>query len=396
MESPHGRRNRPPVGVKGRVIGRRLGWRWALVAGGLAILCALPALASARPVSAPAVSADQLRSRILASGDLPFSGYAESNATFGLPSLPGLSDVTSLLDGVTKMQAWQASPSSWRVDVLSDTGERDTYQRAASSYVWDSGSELLTRIAGRPTVRLPRAADFLPPSLASRLLREAGRAARFTVLPPRRVAGLAADGLRVVPGDPASTVGRIDIWADATDGLPLDVQIFSRGAHHPALETHFFQVGRWTPDRAILTPQRGPGTGFSTASASSLAGELSHLLPIVLPVKLAGRPVQIIPDLLPIGIYGRGLSTFAVLALGGSTGERLLNGARAAGGIPVRSTGATGVVVSSPLVTVVLMHPDDQGRRPDADETFLLAGLADRQVLEQAAATLVSRSGEAF
>ena len=210
------------------------------------------------------------------------------------------------------------------------------------------------------------------------------------------MAGHAADGLRVVPADPASTVGRIDIWAGATDGLPLDVEIYARGARHPALETHFFQVGRWTPDRAILTPQRGPGTGYTTTSASSLAGELNHLAPIVLPVKLAGQPVRIIPDLLPIGVYGRGLSTFAVLALSGSTGERLLSGAREAGGIPLSTSVGTGVAVSSPLVTVVLMHRDVAAPGPYADETFLLAGLADRQVLEQAAATLVSRPGEVF
>lgn len=378
------------------VLRRRLGWRWALVAGGLAILCALPVAASARPVSAPAVTAGQLRSRILASGRLSFSGYAESSATFGLPSLPGLRDVTSLLDGVTRMQVWQASPSRWRVDVLSDTGERDTYTDPRSSYVWDSGSQLLTEIVGRPSLRLPEAADFLPPTLAARLLNEAGTNSRLTVLPPRRVAGRAADGLRLVPADPASTVGQIDIWADAATGLPLDVAVVSRGARQPALETHFFQVGRWTPGRAILTPQRGPGTGFTTVSASSLAGELSHLAPVVLPVKLAGRPVRILPDLLPIGLYGRGLSTFAVLALRGRTGRELLQGAQTAGGIPLSTADGTGVLVTSPLVTVVLMHRDVPSGPPGSDVTFLLAGLANSTVLEQAAATLVSRAGEPF
>jgi hypothetical protein len=366
-----------------------------VVAGGLAVLCALPALAQARPVHAPAVTAAQLRSRILNSGRISFSGYAESNATFGLPSLPGLSDVTSLLDGVTRMQVWQASPSHWRVDVLSDTSERDTYQQARSSYVWDSGSELLTRIVGHSTVRLPQAADFLPPSLASRLVREAGARARLSVLAPRRVAGQATSGLRVVPADPASTVGRIDIWVAAGNGLPLDVQVYAKGARQPALETHFFQVSRWRPDQATLTPQRGPGTGYTTATASSLAGELSHLAPVLLPVKLAGQHVRIIPDLLPIGIYGQGLSTFAVLAISGSAGQRLLSGAQTAGGTPISATNGTGVAVSSPLVSVVLMHRD-RPARPDFDETYLLAGLANRQTLEQAAATLVSRPGEAF
>jgi hypothetical protein len=68
------------------VIRRRLGWRWAVVAGALAVLCALPALAQVLPVSAPAVTTAQLRSRILNSGRIPYTGYAESNATFGLPT----------------------------------------------------------------------------------------------------------------------------------------------------------------------------------------------------------------------------------------------------------------------------------------------------------------------
>jgi hypothetical protein len=250
-------------------------------------------------------------------------------------------------------------------------------------------------VVGRATVRLPRAADFLPPSLASRLVREAGPKARLSVLAPRRVAGQAANGLRVVPADPVSTVGRIDIWTGARDGLPLDVQVYARGARRPALETHFFQVGRWRPEQAVLTPQRGPGTGFTTAAASSLIGELSHLAPVLLPVKLAGQRLRIIPDLLPIGIYGRGLSTFAVLAVGGSAGQRLLSGARTAGGTPISTANGTGVAVSSPLVSVVLMHRDAPARA-DFDETYLLAGLATGRTLEQAAATLVSRAGEAF
>jgi hypothetical protein len=361
------------------------------VAGGIAVLCGLPAIASALPVSAPAVTAAGLRSRILASSSLPYAGYAESDATFGLPSLPGLSDLTSLLDGVTKMQVWQASPDRWRVDVLSDAGERDTYQDPRSSYIWDSGNQLLTRVKGNPPIRLPRAADLVPPALAVRLLHEAGTSARLTVLPPRRVAGLPVSGLRVVPSDPASTVGQIVIWSEAANGLPLQVQIYSRGARRPALESQFFQVSPWRPAASILTPQRGPGTGFTTTSAQSFQGALNNLDPEVLPPTLAGRPIDAISaSLAPIGAYGNGLSIFAVLTLRGDTGTSLLNGARAAGGIPLTTAQGTGYLVSAPLVTVVLM------RRDGAHDTFLLAGLADRQVLEQAAATLVSKPGEDY
>lgn len=355
------------------------------------MLCALPAIASALPVSAPAVTAGQLRSRILASASLSYAGYAESDATFGLPSLPGLSDVTSLLDGVTKMRVWQASPASWRVDVLSDAGERDTYQTQNASYTWDSGSQLLTKVNGNPEIRLPRAADLVPPALADRLLQQAGASARMTVLPPRRVAGLAAYGLRVVPADPASTVGRIDIWAEVTNGLPLQVQIYSRGAGKPALESQFFQVSRWHPESAILTPQRGPGTGFAVTSARNFQSVLNNLDPEALPPKLAGRAIDpVSAALAPIGIYGGGLSAFAVLAFRGGTGYSLIKGATSAGGTPLSTADGTGVLVGAPLVTVVLM------RRDNGPDTFLLAGLADQQVLEQAAATLVSQPDEDY
>ena len=128
-------------------------------------------VASALPVSVPALTASQLRGRILASANESYAGYAESNATFGLPPLAGLTGLTSLLDGVTKMRVWQATATRWRVDVLSDAGERDTYQLSGCrSYIWDSGAELLTEVRGRQTFRLPRPADLVPPALALRLL----------------------------------------------------------------------------------------------------------------------------------------------------------------------------------------------------------------------------------
>jgi hypothetical protein len=190
--------------------------RWAVVAVGLAVLCGLPVIASALPVSVPAMTASQLRTRILASADESFAGYAESNATFGLPPLPGLTGLTSLLDGVTKMRVWQATPTRWRVDVLSDAGERDTYELGGCrSYIWDSGDQLLTEVRGRQTFRLPRPADLVPPALALRLLSEAAGQARFSVIAPLRVAGQSAAGLRMTPAPSlAATVGHVDVWAD--------------------------------------------------------------------------------------------------------------------------------------------------------------------------------------
>jgi hypothetical protein len=319
---------------------------------------------------------------------MSYAGYAESNATFGLPSLAGLTGVTSLLDGATKMRVWEASPTRWRVDVLSDAGERDTYQLGpCRSYIWDSGSELLTEVRGRQSLRLPRPADLVPPALALRLLAEAGQA-RFSVIPSLRVAGQSAAGLRITPADPASTVGRIDIWAQPGSGLPLMVEIFGRGLVRPALQSQFFQVSSWRPDQRVLTPVRGPGTGFTVTRASSLQGALNNLAPVAFPSQLAGRDRLPAPTgFNPVGVYGGGLATFVVLALRGSAGRNLVADALSAGGAALPVSGGTGALISAPLVNVVLVQPSDP------DTVFLIAGTVSPSVLGQAADMLLSELG---
>jgi hypothetical protein len=235
-------------------------WRWVAVLAGAALLCCLPALASALPASVPQLTARQLEQRILASQRLSFSGYAESDANFGLPPLPAFSSVTPLLDGVTRLRVWQAATDRWRVDTLSDVGENDTYQLGDDTYVWDSGEQLLTGIYGAESIRLPRAADLVPSSLAIRLISWAGPGARLSLLPPRRVAGQSAAGLAVSPASTQSTVARVDIWAAPGTGLPLLVELFGRGPGqqplgHPALQAQFLQAGPWTPGGSVLTPQ---------------------------------------------------------------------------------------------------------------------------------------------
>jgi hypothetical protein len=355
--------------------------RWAVVAAGAALLCGLPVIASALPVNVPRLTASQLRARILASADESYAGYAESNATFGLPPVSGLTGLTSLLNGVTKMRVWQATPGRWRVDVLSDAGERDTYQVSGDrSFTWNSGAQLLTEVLGRQPYRLPRAADLVPPALALRLLAEGGRRARFSVIAPVRVAGRAAAGLRMTPADPESTVGRVDIWADPSSGLPLLVEVFGRGSGAPALQSLFFQVSAWHPDPRVLTPSLAPGAGFTVTGAGNLAGALRDLALVRLPAELAGRarlPVQ--PGFESVGAYGGGLATFAVLGVNGSAGRRLVPDAVKAGGAPLVIAGGAAAEISAPLLNAVIVRP------PGSFVTFLLAGTVSTRLLEQAA-----------
>jgi hypothetical protein len=267
--------------------------------------------------------------------------------------------------------------------VLSDVAEEDTYETAHGSYLWDSSSELLTQVLGQDPVRLPRAADLLPSALAIRLLREAGTRAALSVLPPRRVAGLAATGLRVTPEDSDSTIAQIDIWAQPGTWLPLQVEVFGRGTSQPAIETEFLQVSSWRPNRATLTPQRGPGTAFTQTDASDLSGALNDLGPVILPGSLAGQARIAAPlGFGQVGIYGHGLATFAVLEINGATGPTLIADARSNGGIALKGKGWFGVSISTRIINAVLLHPTAGAG------TFVLAGFVDSRVLEQAARQL--------
>jgi hypothetical protein len=119
-------------------------------------------------------------------------------------------------------------------------------------------------------------------------------------------------------------------------GLPLMVEIFTRGSARPALESQFFQVSRWQPDPRVLTPVRGPGTGLTVTSAGSLAGALSDLGLAALPAELAGRIRQpVLPGYQEIGVYGGGLATFVVLGVRGTAGQNLVQDAVSAGGTPL-------------------------------------------------------------
>jgi hypothetical protein len=287
---------------------------------------------------------------------------------------------------VTRLRVWQASPDRWRVDTLSDAGENDTYQAGDDTYLWDSGQQLFTEIVGAQTVRLPRAADLVPSSLAVRLISWAGAGAALSPLPPRRVAGQSAAGLAVSPASSQSTIARVDIWAAPGTGLPLLVQVFGHGSAIPALQSQYLQVGPWTPGGSVLTPQAGPGTGFTTTTPSSFAGVLKNLAAVRLAHSLAGFARQRSP-LRQIHIFGTGLTSFAVLAFppSGSDGDQLLDQSLDEGATPLTFAHGTGAIASAPLVNLILVAPST-----DSKDTFLLVGFVDKAALEQAAAALAA------
>jgi hypothetical protein len=376
-----GARRRNKLDLLMRVVTRQAYRRWTIVVAGTALLCGLPALIAAWPVPAAAVSSGQLRARILSSAGVPYQGYAESNVDLGLPSLPDLGNVTSLLDGTTDQYAWYRSADQWRADVLTSAGETDTYQSSEfGTYQWNYSSNLLTQILGSEPVRLPRAADLLPPALAQRLLSYAGSATRVSALPARRIAGVDAAGLRLTPAGSTSTISAVDVWADSHTGLAVEVEIFGRDTPAPVLVSQFLSVSFAPPAAATVTPNLSEAVNFATSSLPDVTRILNGYGP-GLPSSLGGAArVAGVPGLPDVAAYGSGLARFAVVPLPYSTGQSLIQAASSAG-VTVRLGSGTAVIIQTPLVTVLVSQ---QYSGP----VYLLAGTVTPDVLERAAQQL--------
>ncbi len=355
--------------------------RWAIVVAGAGVLCAMPAIVAAWPVPGSPLSATQLRARIMASADVAYQGYAESDVTLDLPTLPDLGDVVSLLDGTTDQYAWYRSPDQWRADTLATAGEDDTYQTSQGTFEYDYSSNLLTQLAGAQPVRLPRAADLLPPVLARRLLSYAGSADHLSRLPSQRVAGFDAAGLRVIPASADTTIGAIDIWADPASGLPVQVEVFGRGASTPVLVTRFLGLSLSTPSVATVTPNPAPGVGFNVARLPDVSGVLNGFAP-PLPSQLAGLGMVASPGgLSDVAAYGAGLARFVVVPLPLQVGNTALTKASSVGAVLKAPVGQE-VLVRTPLLTMVLAGPP-------GGPVYLLVGAVTPGLIEQAATQLL-------
>jgi hypothetical protein len=354
------------------------------VACGVVLLCALPSVIAAWPVPDSPMTATALRTRILASGDVAYSGYVESSVSLGLPDLPDLGDVATLLDGITDQYAWYLSAGQWRSDVITDDGENDTYQTTQGTYLWDYSANLLTAVVGTQPFRLPRAADLLPPTLATRLLSYASRADHVSRLPSQRVAGVDAAGLRLVPADPVTTVGAIDVWADPANGLPVEVTVTGRGATQPVLVTRFLDLNESRPSLSTVTPNPAPGVGQTASELPDISGLISGF-GALLPGQLAGEQQVGVPGGLgDIAAYGSGFSRFAVLPLPYSTGQSALNAADSAGAGGVNLSDGTGALVKTPLVNVLLAES------PGGGPVYLLTGTVSASLLVSAGSDLLT------
>ncbi|WP_410594392.1 hypothetical protein [Amycolatopsis sp. lyj-23] len=362
--------------------------RWAVVAVVAAVLVSAPSVVAALAPAGAAADPGRLRALVLESAGRPYQGYAESTGSLALPELPNLSAVTALFSMRTPMRAWYAGPDRYRVDILGTAGEHDVYRLPDGEYTWDYGDNTLTELIGEPGLRLPRAGDLLPPELARRVLRAAG-GDEVSALPGRNVAGVAASGLRLVPADPDTTIGRVDVWADPVTGVAVRVEVTARGQEAPILVTEFRQLEQTTP--VVEAPRPVLGSGFGVTSAPDVADTLGAFSQVPLPSSLAGRPVvsENFGGVQGAALYGRGLAAFAVIAVPRTVANAAGDAAGKAGAVQVKLAAGSVVQLSITPLSLGIVRSSVSRR------SYLLAGTVTPGVLKSVADELsrLRRSG---
>jgi outer membrane lipoprotein-sorting protein len=290
--------------------------------------------------------------------------------------------VADLFSDRTTMRVWWRGPADNRVDVVTAAGETGTHRGSRATWTWDYESATATRSAPSP-LALPAPPDLLPNSLGHRLLSEAADD-ELSRLGARRVAGRDTLGLRMTPRADASSVSRVDVWVDAPTGLPLQVEVFQKGARRPALDSRFLDIDPGAP-AAVTAFTPPPGAAVREGREAEVVLEAGRRLrPVGLPAELAGLPRRQLEGAPPgIGLYGSGVTLLAVAPVPRGLANGLRHGLARSPDAVVDEMGTR--VAAGP---VALMVVDPPGRGP-----YVLTGTVTLDALTAAASQLPELAG---
>ncbi len=353
--------------------------RWCLVAIGVAVLIGVPLGVRAIPVGDSSVSATALLHRVQASRDHAYSGYVETLGTLQLPVADRFTDVGALFGERTRMRVWWRSATDWRVAKVLATGEDDLIHRGDRTTEWNYEKSSVT-VSRDPAVRLPRTADLLPPELSRRLLQDVDTS-EISRLASRRVAGQDAPGLRLSPAAPQSSVAHVDLWADPSTGIPLLVEVFTRGSTTAAFTTEFMSFSPSTPSATTTAFVPPAGARVSFDGIVDIADAANHYAPVAPPATLAGLSQSSPARLRAVGVYGVGVTQLIAIPLWDRAAEPLRAQMETTPGVRLIAEGD--ILAVGPLSVLLTQHEDFDGG-------WLLAGTVTESTLITAAHELES------
>ncbi len=273
--------------------------RWAVPVGAVAAVGIVVAgSVIARGQATPALPA-RTTAQLLAAVDNPaalpsaMTATVQETASLGLPDLPGSSDPLSglsLLSGTHTFKVWYDGPAKVRVAVPVSMGETDVRRDGRNAWLWDSQTNKATHYilpAGAADTILPAgAADTIlpagaadtppnvaqaqrvptPPQLAKQILAAVGSTTKVGLQQNVTVAGQPAYQLSLAPKDSRSLIGQVRIAIDASNSLPLQVQVFARGAASPAFSVGYTSLSFARPAASNFAFSPPPGAKVKTVT----------------------------------------------------------------------------------------------------------------------------------
>jgi hypothetical protein len=357
--------------------------RWCIVAlGGLVLAAAAMAWPRLAPVIAPIADpgASDARDRSAAdliammedSANAPYSGYVETLGTLQLPVASRFTDVGELLGERTKMRVWWRGPDQWRVDKLLPAGETDLIHRGDQTVEWSYEKSEATAYFD-PDIRLPRTSDLLPPALGARAVVDVDRDSARRI-GDRRVAGRIGLGLRIRASTEGASIDHVDVWSDATTGIPLRLEVYVASAGTPSFTSEFREFSAQRPPTSTTVFAPPAGATLSSDDVLDIADAANRYADGTAPEQLAGfrKTGQ---SRGAVGVYGAGMTQLIAIPLW----DR--------GAVPLREQLGTSPAVQDlpegrslsigPLGVLLTEYRDGSG--------WLLAGTVDRTTLIRAA-----------
>ncbi|HEV2240012.1 MAG TPA: outer membrane lipoprotein carrier protein LolA, partial [Streptosporangiaceae bacterium] len=288
--------------------------RWAVPAGAAAavgLVIAGSALAGAQAApQLPARSTAQLLAAVDARSALPsvLQATVQETANLGLPALPGSSTTDplsglSLLSGTHTFRIWYDGPTRVRIAIPVPMGEADLRRDGRDVWIWDSRTNQATHVvlpAGSdtgPAQETPVPNAPTPQQVARQILAAVGTTTTVGLQPDVTVAGRAAYQLSLAPKDSRSLIGQVRIAIDAEYSLPLQVQIFARGASSPALSVGYTSLSFTRPDPSNFPFTPPPGAKVKTVAVPAPEGLGPGGSWPAVPGTAPGMPSQVIQNL---------------------------------------------------------------------------------------------------
>jgi outer membrane lipoprotein-sorting protein len=281
--------------------------RWAVPAAAVAAVGVVVAgSVIAHGQTSPTLPA-RTTAQLLAAVDNPaalpsaMTAVVQETASLGLPDLPGSSDPLSglaLLSGSHTFKIWYDGPAKVRVAVPAAMGETDLRRDGRNAWLWDSQTNRATHYilpagAADTAPSVPARSVPTPPQLAKQILAAVGSTTAVGLQQNVTVAGQPAYQLSLAPKSSSSLIGQVRIAIDASDSLPLQVQVFARGAASPAFSVGYTSLSFARPAASNFAFSPPPGAKVKTVRVpAGLPGGLPNLPAGAVPagIKVAPPP----------------------------------------------------------------------------------------------------------